>query len=430
MIGKYAQELNEWSHINNYSDPNNQHKGYIQIWAGNPNPNKLVKAYTLEEWAHVTIDTNTRAINGPQGTVKLHSNLNYYYTANPMKTASNKFTDNLRGLSRIVIDIDNDSQLDTYKADKNRLLERMFIDLVERNEIPCPTEVVFSGRGVQIHFEIEQNSLKLAFLHELVTQDIMNVIKEWLNKHDDLIMYEVDESASKKHAGLFRLAGINQKSGHNVERYNIGNKYTINDLMSIMGTSKVRKEHKKKESQRTPNNANLSHKTVNLLRGRLKRLNQVQAIKIAHNSYIGTRNNLNFLFINTILPIDADNAIDKLEAFNNNFPNPIPKAELRGMIKSAQENGHYNFTNETFISYMKLKDNQMQALKLDNNPKRTKQSKLKEATNFRIESRIKSLLNDPTLTYTEIAKLLDKSVPTIKRYAKQYNIKRQYQASK
>lgn len=440
MIGKQTHELNEWSHINNYSDPNNKHKGYIQIWAGplQTGPNQLVKYYTLEEWEQVTIDHARMTINSPQGTLKLNSNLNYYHTSNPMITASKRGNDSLRGLSNITIDIDNDSRLNSHIQDFNNLMQRMETDLFSQGEIPRPSRITFSGGGSQLSWEIEQCSTQLEHLFRATAKALIETIESWLYVQDDLIMYEVDHVASNSLSGLKRFAGINQKTGNKVKHHFNKEKYIIDDLISILSVNTKRKRQKQKELATAPK-VILDAIEHNLIKGRILRLERLQAFRIANNNYKGSRHNLSFLYYNYMYQLDKTNCLHRLYKFNENYPNPLPQNEINGMVNrtdnTIREKGPFKFKQETFELWIKSKgltdqplpQAEQQAMTLENNPKRKEDAKHRK---IRQEARIKSLLNDPKLTYAEIGKLLDKSPRTIMRYAKRYNIKRDYQASK
>lgn len=389
------------------------------MWGGETSPNKLVRAFTLQEWNEVVINQKEMTVSSNQTIIKLKPNWNYYYTRNPMITAKLRGTDNLRGLSRIVIDIDNESNLNTYHADKERLLERLFSDLVERNEIPEPTEVVFSGRGIQLHYEIEQNATALTFLYNLVLNDLLDTIERYLERQDDLQQFNVDRTASNNHAGLVRLAGTNQKSALKIERNYIGNKYTIDTLMTILGTTKQKQKQGAQTLTNAPSKTKLNLLENNLLRGRIRQLEQLQAFRIDSKDTRGTRNKLNFLYLNSVVPIDPENAVARLHKFNNKYPNPTPAHELQAMINGIEGRGVYSFKKATFREWLELTPLETPVIALKKNPKRTV---VRETQAMRKEAKIKSLLMNETKGNDEIAELMNTSVRTVQRWRKVYNL--------
>lgn len=376
-------------------------------------------AFTLKDWANLVIDQEAMTLTVNETIIKLYSKWNYYYTRNPMKSAKLRRTDNLRGLSRIVIDIDNESKLNTYHNDKEKLIERLFKDLVERNEIPEPTEIVFSGRGVQLHFEIEQNAPALTFLYNLVLNDLLNIIERYLDRQDDLQQFNVDRTASNNHAGLVRLAGINQKSSLKIERNYIGNKYTIDTIMTILGTTKAKEKQGSKRLTNAPSKTKLNLKENNLLRGRLKQLEQLQAFRITNKDTQGTRNKLNFLYYNSMFYIDPENAESRLHKFNNKYPNPTPAHELKAMMKVIEARGGYLFKRATFKEWLDLTPLETPVITLKKNPKRTA---ARETRAMIKEARIKSLLMNENLANDEIAELMNTSVRTVQNWRRRYNI--------
>lgn len=401
-------------------------KGYYQVWEQNINKFqwKSVWGFTIQDYETLKYDSKKLIIKSNTKILKLDDKKNYYITKNPMITAkSRKGNNQLRGLTRLVIDIDrnnNSKPKESYYNSANRILWLIKRDLVETNEIPMFSKFVFSGRGLQLHYDLHQVAPfpYIIGLADMVLDSLINKIQSVLKRYE--VPYTVDLGASHNHGGLIRLGGINQKSLETVIHKKYSYTYTLNELLVYF---KVNLTPQKKTRR-----ANVSIQSINLNAGRLKRLEYLQALRIASKSYIGYRNKLVFLYFNSLVGLNQENALNKVYQFNNKFPIPIPKSEIRAMQRYLSETGHLRFKSETFYNkWLEITPDEEKEIdkiinRIKNHSEAGKERTLKQnqkrkqkrinKKEYEKQKRI-NVLKDDTLTVKEQAELLGISVSRI-----------------
>ena len=133
-----------------YSDTS-AFNGYVHIYTKQADKMRLV-AFCLRS------DVSERVEQ-----LKLHNNCDYYITANTT-TADRRQKQYLLSYNNTVIDIDCHDE--ETPADLRELAINTLIDKIEGSDLPQPTIMHKTGRGVQLWWHIEQISSKLFFLYD------------------------------------------------------------------------------------------------------------------------------------------------------------------------------------------------------------------------------------------------------------------------
>ena len=411
--------------INNYNSDLNKHKGYILIAVKNRQGNfKVIRAYTLEEWETLQISSKevvipNRALNDPYRVLELNKDKDYYYTRNPYKTATSRLKDNLRGISSIVIDIDYNSQRGLHLHDKAQLKKRLKRNLIDKGLIPNYTTFRFSGTGVQLVYEFEQVSPKAEIIVKLATKIISETITKYLRSDKTLNMYRVDNVASNNTGGLARLGGYNTKSGLEVTRHHTGVKYTLDELLSLLGAGKADRltQTNLSATERVEIKEKLSATTKFLLKHRLKQIEIYKKLKEDNGEVEGYRDTILFLYANIVTQLNRDEAVDLINQFNKSFIKPLKQNEVKKIV-NLLETKTYTFKNETFELWLEIDDTNKHLFKTGQIRRRPGTIKKQQAR----EVKIKKLLSDPELNNSDIAKQLNVTSRTVQNWRKKHNI--------
>lgn len=420
--------------VQKYTNPENEKNfGFYQIWSGHSAPTQFVWGFTIQDYETLQYDHEAMTLISDNKVINLDSNKNYYITRNPMRSAKKRGNNEIRGITHLVIDIDrisaDEPEKSYYEAAKH-VLWLINRDLVETNEILPFSKVVFSGRGLQLHYEIQQIAPFNIFisLADMLLNKITNQIEKLLLDYDLDNTYSVDLSASRNHAGLVRLAGVNQKSNEIIKHYNSNKKYTLNQLLiffEIGQEKKTRTEHVSKTVT----------KASDLHRGRLTKLEQIQAIRIESKNFKGYRNKLVFLYFNSLIALKESDPLTKVYHFNNNFPNPIKKSEIEAMKRYLNESGYLRFKSETFYGkWLEVTEKEKKEIKTIDNRKRNhsevgkearQKQKIKEKEQRHYRNKYErdkrlNVLRDKTTTNKEKAALLNVSISTIQRLKREF----------
>ena len=414
--------------VNNYNSDLNKHYGFIQIVTITPKGKiKTIRAYTLQEWETLQISSKevvspNRALNDPYRVLELNKELNYYYTRNPYKTPTSRLNSDIRGISLIVIDIDNNNKyLDSkdYIRDKEKIERRLNQNLIDKGLLPNYTTLVFSGTGVQLVYEFEQVSPKAEMIIKMIIKSLSNTIQRYLRSDKTLSMYQVDNVASNNVGGLARLGGYNTKSNLEVTRQHTGVKYTLDTILERLGVvkSKSHTQSKVDNKERLEVDKRLGSTTIFLLKHRLKQIEIFKDLKEKEGLAEGYRNTALFLYANTVAPLNKEQAKDLVNQYNNTFIKPLPQAQVRGITRQLDKN-IYKFKTETFDNWLEIDDTNRHLFKTGQIKRRPETIKKQQAR----EVKIKKLLSDPELNNSDIAKQLNVTSRTVQNWRKKHNI--------
>lgn len=78
-----------------------------------------------------------------------------------------------------------------------------------------------------------------------------------------------------------------------------------------------------------------------------------------------TRNNLNFMLYNTLLPVlGHEESWKRLSSFNQGFRIPMEKKEMEAVIVSAKQKGGYRYSNEKMIKFLEISQEEQEKIGL------------------------------------------------------------------
>lgn len=318
-----------------YSD-NSAYIGYIPIVSRKGDTWRTVKAFRRDEIAERIAE------------IKLHDTCDYYITANTFTTTSR--TGALLAYNNLVIDIDaHASDLTQQQAEVDAELH----DIVFRinRDIMPPTVTHYTGRGVQLWFNIEQIPAKCYRLYNTASDALINAVQAVIDdncyNHIDL-----DTTASKRPTGLYRLPyTINQKTKRRTHAEIQPTCYTIHSIIDAL------KAHTVSKATATPNKPPIKRADSNYINLHKARLNVLQAL-LSRQRIKGKRNTILFLYYNSLIQLyDTEPARRKLNALNKQLFEPLKQTEVNAIVKCLDnKSSYYNITKQRFCDMLSITD--------------------------------------------------------------------------
>jgi DNA-binding CsgD family transcriptional regulator len=318
-----------------------------------------------------------RPLKSIRGYVKMIQTLktaDYYMTANTVKGIKRRKED-LFGLQNIVIDVDchDDRTTQAINDIVVGFIWRCKRDLWADGTIPTPNSIVRTGRGVQLWWAIQpcyggqeygislyhHNKIKRTFIAH-----IERLIEEYAEELEGL---DVDRGASSNPVGYFRMPG------------------TYNTKAKCYASLEVLHEERYDQRELTKlarpeirANENASAKYVPLLDSDrrvlqnyestgVRRVIQLVKLRNLRNNEVGSemRDYFNFSVYNALrMNYDHDEAMERLESFNDGFKEPMSEVELKNCVSSAEKKGGYQYRNETLIELLGVTPEEQQAIGL------------------------------------------------------------------
>ena len=310
-----------------------------------------------------------------------HKSHDYYITANSFKTIK-RSKNNLFGLHNIVIDLDDHSSSPlTVKESCNELIWRLKRD----KEIPAPTYIHYTGRGVQLWYCIKEISSKLYFLWLDAVNRLIDMFKNLL-EDNPCITLNVDEGASRNCAGYFRMPGsYNTKTGRITTLIRgDGNIYEIHELLETLPEQEKTnifplspKTNIVKNSCYSKNKAKDSYRSLNF-----KRIWFIPKLIQSRRAKVGSemRNNMLFLFYNAAVQImDRDVAKERTQRINLLFRKPLK--ELDYIFHYIDSKGFLKFTLHNWFGILGMCGSEIE----EYSKKRESNATKKEASRIRRE---------------------------------------------
>lgn len=287
----------------------------------------------------------------------------YYITANSLSGVSRK-SESLFAYHNIVIDIDNHGAKNA--TDDPFLVKELLWRLRRDRELPAPSSYVQTGRGLQLWWAITPVHWKCQSYLKEVRHTFLQEIEEIIAEYPYLSCFSLDKTASSNDVGYFRLPfSVNTKVNNKVEIEMLTPPpcYILQDLVKkakawkaeieVAERKVVSREKDDKLVEDFATNEIFVLKNVETLA--FFRVKQLILLRKIRDSAINqeTRNNLNFLIYNALLPVMGETlAWEKLCAFNSGFKTPMSAKELEAVIVSAKEKGGYKYTNGKIIEFL------------------------------------------------------------------------------
>lgn len=297
----------------------------------------------------------------------------YYITANSVSGVKRNI-DSLFSYHNIVIDIDYHTET---KSEWNGMhfLEEEFIARFFRDkpdQLPNPTSMVHTGRGLQLWWAIKPVHKACKPYFDEVRYHFIEEIQKIVNDYTELSGLSVDRAASCNDVGYFRLPNsMNTKVNKRAEVEIAEEKpvYLLQDLVAFVKELETNDNtHKSRDHQLVQD---FSDHEVFILKNvqtlAFFRMRQLILLRKIRNSAVSleTRNNLNFLMYNTLLPAMGElDAWQKLLLFNDGFKEPMTEKELDGVIVSARKKGGYKYTNKKIISFLEISPEEQEKIGL------------------------------------------------------------------
>lgn len=302
----------------------------------------------------------------------IYNYCDYYITPNTYKTPISREKSNLFAYHNIVIDIDAHDDPSKNIREAENIITKFLSEIKLQ-----PSIIHYTGRGLQYWIPIKRanaSNTMINNIYDKVLTDLCSLIDQELQKNECNMV--VDNTASKKSNGLFRLFDtFNSKVGSNSEvdtYFDSTKKLSIIDINTKLSNLQAKQAKQKKQAK-----TNSKTKTVRIapttpyMRLNQKRLQFItQEIKSQQRAkYDELRNNRLLLYYNAAKQIySEEDAKAKVKAINEFFRVPLPEKEIDNIIKSVDQYGYLNFSNERFFEFGQLPQEKWE----------TKQSKTKK----------------------------------------------------
>lgn len=311
----------------------------------------------------------------------VYTGADYYITAN-MVSGVKRSMDQLFSLHNMVIDVDCHGEYPN-ELGRDVLIENFLWQSEQCVNMPAPTSVVMTGRGLQFWWALDPLHAKCKVYYDRVKRFFMEKLQEVCDEFSD---FSVDSTASGNAVGYFRLPGTYNSKVNKMVKVKMNPEkpvYVLQDLEEHIKEEKGEfwddKTHFSSDSVNSiqgkvyPNvgtktwektkgddlcEGAYSQEEVAMLKGfhrlgffRLKQLIQLRHLR---NRQIGKeeRNNFNFMVYNVVCPdLGHQAAMEKMRLYNQGFHQPMSEQELMGTISSAIPKNGYHFTNSAIIDF-------------------------------------------------------------------------------
>ena len=292
--------------------------------------------------------------------------LDYYITANTVSGTSRNI-DGLFGLQNIVIDID------CHDPDKDSpILVQAFLwrakrDLWDTGVLPTPNSIVRTGRGVQLWWAIKPCHSSCRYYYDGIKSTFMAHFDAMLEDYpEELDGLEVDHAASINPVGYFRLPCTYNTAAKSYGTLEIlhSERYDTHELAKIQAPEievKVREEPIHIPMQTSDLIVLNNYYTLGA-----RRVMQMIKLRQLRNNDVGeeTRNNLSLIvYCSLRMAYDHEEALDRLEAFNEGFADPMTDRELAAVIHTAKKKA-YKYSNAKIIEFLAITQEEQDAIGL------------------------------------------------------------------
>lgn len=287
----------------------------------------------------------------------------FYISKNPVRNM-NRSSETLKSLTNIVFDLDDHKRKRTpeeYKALCERTLTILWRDLFYDGIVPVPSWAVYTGRGIQLHWNLISN-----VAYESYIKKYEAVVDNWLKSFRDCLRecgedtLDIDCAASTNKAGFVRLPGsFNTKAGvYTYAEMMSGMRYDLHALYDTVCAHMPAPMYRGKTNR---------HSLVGLGRGRCNMIEQLRRLRTSVSD-IGTRNNMCFVYFSSACMFTSrEEARALTERFNTGFVHPLNPSELRSTISTAYRHANdeekcYKLTNEKIMDLLAISPDEQRKL--------------------------------------------------------------------
>ena len=348
--------------------------------------------------------------------------LSTYYSKAVFKSKSNRRIENMLGMRVLVIDVDDHRNLKSKFACEertrniNRLVETIDGTLTEDSLLPPPNGCVYTGRGAQLVWFLEQVSFQLAFMYRDVANFFCDQITELLNSGEfgDL---QVDRTASVSPTGLCRLPGS----------YNTAAKCYASYTSFHDGLLDLPKCWENVCAQKNPAKETAYIDWTDVSAHGQHRVKALLDYLDLHNGSIdiGYREKFAFILASAYIfsGTKAEDAIDAAVKANLSFCDPIPEYQLRTALSNLRRKS-YRVSNSYIITALDMSDEEQAAIGLHKRDRSNANRARKERTQAKRAQRDKTVLDlyHNGLSRNQIAKELGMGRNTVTRILEKNDI--------
>lgn len=294
--------------------------------------------------------------------LKFHKNNDYYITANSFSGSDRKYS-SLYQLKNIVIDIDCHMKLN---RDDVKLRDAMLKNLTsivcspicEDYGLPHPNAAVYTGRGVQFWFRLEDCSARLKDAYKPAVRYLEACLIELMNDHISFIgdACTIDGTASVKPSGLFRLpCTYNSKTGTkvSVEIYH-------DAPVDILDLHNKEKHISKSTQNQSAKYSGWMGDPDALGWFRYEALTTILENRVSQKALIERDKFLFFTYCSFCdSSLEDEQIFNLLEEMNSKFPIPMPEREWKKYLSTAMRK-HYHYTNTRIIEDLAITETEQE----------------------------------------------------------------------
>lgn len=285
----------------------------------------------------------------------------FYITANTM-SAGDRTKEQLYSLNNIVIDIDNHGGADPEAIQQQyfTITDYYRSRIMDGSGFFIPNTIIFTGRGVQLWYTIEQISYKRLDIYETITGEILRQAAEMLADNPETLHgLTIDQGASRNAAGLYRAPwSYNRRAKKRAE-------YIIlhDDYINTMAEAKeIRQREKQDNSKIIPYKTALNGAYMQALKRHTSIL-QLVRIRQEKGQTI-ERDNILFCISCIWGKVCQDDAeiMEKVKESNRAFNKPMTDTELKKIMCTALKK-RYTARNNTIIERLAITEEEQATIK-------------------------------------------------------------------
>lgn len=282
----------------------------------------------------------------------------YYITANGFQRKNLRRINNLFTLHNLVVDID----CHTYNIDavdikrELSMCEEYLTEYFHSNiDLPCPNTIVKTGRGFQLWWAILPVPAKdFRSVYEQTVDYFCDKIGAILRKCPFLSLMHVDNAASRKISGLFRLPGTFNRKTRSYGSFEILHENLL-DMVFYFYNNIAEPKYSFLPYKR--------RRKFSLSEYRTKILNRLVTMRRNNGvSEEGYRDLYCFIFFNIRADESTVNkAWQETLEFNSRFLRPLSEKKLEKYLSTSMRK-IYHFSNKTIISYLNITEEEQKIL--------------------------------------------------------------------
>ena len=382
----------------------------------------------------------------------------YYITANTITGDKHRDSANFYSFHNLVVDIDNHSTKDTgfIRQECERLLERLRSDKC----LPLPNFAVFTGRGMQLWYCLEELASAMEWLWSQTANKLTMRIDEYLGSGWDDFGLNLDYSATRNKIGYFRLpCSFNNRAGIPTELLTLTEEpYRLQELFEMIdepaeplpfidyrnrssSLAAGKKEPKENIKKKNCCQAESKDPYQNL---QWKRKAFLEWLIPHRNAPAGDelRDKILFLYYNAVIQIlPSGEAVKALNDLNQKFKQPMKEKEIKKIKKYLNRKNFLKFHVQNWLDFLSA-DNEEKAyygqVSSKQNKKEERRKKYELVRELAEQGKNRKEIGDivglsqPTIRKilgnkitTEVKKEIRKSKDTLHSIAKKFHISSQ-----